>query len=402
MIFNKIDYYIPADSGDGGSRLDFVPHSPGLSVTADLIYFELKIVDIKKLGAPISSRLKQVTMEEIPHITSDLLDKLRKLNINSVYQLAVQIPSELAFEISDVTIDVEFAAKLIGNARKTLAENDIISKEFSTADDMLEKRNKISRYSTGSSGFDTFLNGGFETQSITEIAGEFGSGKSQICHTLCAAAIVLLEDESPDGADNGSTHSAPGSIIFIDTENTFHANRVYQIAEQKNLDPEDILKRIYHCNVYSSEQLEVLINDLPKFIEQYNTKLVIVDSIISLHRAEFSGLGTLAERQQRLGKMLNKLRRYADIYNIAVVITNQVVSYADGSHPGFDYMKAAGGNIVAHGSTYRIFLRKSGKNRAAIMDDSPSHPYQRVKFSISESGIQDVNSYKTEESDSAW
>ena len=100
--------------------------------------------------------------------------------------------------------------------------------------------------------------------------------------------------------------------------------------------------------------------------------------------------------------MLNKFRRYADIYNIAVVITNQVVSYPDGTHPGFDSMKAAGGNIVAHGSTYRIFLRKSGKNRVATMEDSPSQPYQRVKFSISESGIQDATSYKTDGSDSAW
>ena len=344
--------------------------------------------------AHISSRLKEVTMEDIPHITSDIIDRLRKLNINSVHQLAVQIPSELAFEISDVFIDIESAAKLIGNARKILTEKEIISKEFLTADDMLEKRNEISRYSTGSSNFDTFLNGGFETQSITEIAGEFGSGKSQICQTLCAAAISLMENSKLD------EQRPPHSIIFIDTENSFKANRVHQIAEQKNLDPEDILKRIYHCSVYSSEQLEVLINDLPKYIEQYNTKLVIIDSIISLHRAEFSGRGTLAERQQRLGKMLNKLKRYADIYNLAVAITNQVVSYPDGS--GFDYMKAAGGNTVAHSSTYRIFLRKSGKNRIATMFDSPSQPYQHVKFSISESGIQDAASYKTEESDSSW
>jgi DNA repair protein RadA len=342
------------------------------------------------------SRHNEVAMDKIQDITSDMLKKLRKLNINSVQQLAVQIPSELACEISDATIDVESAARLIGNARKILTENEALSKEFSTADDMLEKRNKISRYSTGSSNFDTFLNGGFETQSITEIAGEFGSGKSEICHTLCAAAIALMEDD----LDSSLIQKVPESIIFIDTENTFQANRVHQIAEQKNLDPEDILKRIYHCNVYSSDQLETLINDLPNFIEQYNSKLVIIDSIISLHRAEFSGRGTLAERQQRLGKMLNKLRRYADIYNIAVVITNQVVSYPDGS--GFDYMKAAGGNIVAHGSTYRIFLRKSGKNRTAIMEDSPSHPYQRVKFSISETGIQDATSYKTEEENSGW
>ncbi|MPZ07844.1 MAG: DNA repair and recombination protein RadA, partial [Nitrososphaeraceae archaeon] len=253
-------------------------------------------------------------MEKIPDITSDTLDKLRKLDINSVYQLAIQSPSELALEINDVYFDVESAARLIGNTRKILIENKILSKEFSTGDDLLEKRNKISRYSTGSSHFDAFLNGGFETQSITEIAGEFGSGKSQICHTLCAAAITLMKNDGLDANDNGcSTQRAPESIIFIDTENTFRADRVYQIAEQKNLDPKDILKRIYHCNVYSSEQLELLINDLPKSIEQYNTRLVIVDSIISLHRAEFSGRGTLAERQQRLGKMLNKLRRYADI-----------------------------------------------------------------------------------------
>jgi DNA repair protein RadA len=347
--------------------------------------------------AHISSRHKEVMMEEIDDITSDMLDKLRKLNINSVHQLAVQIPSELAFEINDAFIDIESAAKLIGNAHKILTENEIIAKEFSTADDMLETRNKISRYSTGSSNFDTFLNGGFETQLVTEIAGEFGSGKSQMCQTLCAAAIALMENNR---LDKQESQIPPHSIIFIDTENTFRANRVHQIAEQKSLDPEDILKRIYHCDVYSSEQLEVLIDDLPKFIEQYNTKLVIVDSIISLHRAEFSGRGTLAERQQRLGKMLNKLRRYADIYNIAVVITNQVVSYPDGS--GFDYMKAAGGNIVAHGSTYRIFLRKSGKNRVATMEDSPCQPYHHTKFSISESGIQDVSSYKTEGGDSAW
>jgi DNA repair protein RadA len=326
-----------------------------------------------------------------------MLDKLGELNINSVYQLAVQNPSELAWGLSNNFVDIHSAARLITNARKILTRNEILSKEFSTADDLLDRRNKISRYKTGSSNFDAFLNGGIETQSITEIACEFGSGKSQICHTLCAAAISLLKDDSLNDSDNEFSQRLPGSIIYIDTESSFQANRVHQITEQKNLDPEDILKRIYHCNVYSSEQLEALINDLPKFIEQYNTKLVIIDSIISLHRAEFSGQGTLTERQQRLGKMLNKLRRYADIYNIAIVITNQVVSYADSSHPGFDYMKAAGGNIVGHGSTYRIFLKRSGKNRTAIMQDSPSHPYQRVKFTISENGIEDANSYKTEE-----
>jgi DNA repair protein RadA len=344
----------------------------------------------------MASRLREVHMEEIPNITSDIIEKLKKLNINSVYQLAVQSPVELALEYEDTSLTIESVSKLIANARKILIENDVLANEFSTADEVLEKRNKLSRYIIGSKNFDRFLNGGFETQAITELVGEFGSGKSQICHTLCVAANQLIENGRHE-----ANHSATGNIIFVDSENTFRADRVHQIAEQRGLDPLLILEKIFHCKVYSSEHLESVIDDLDKSIEQYNAKIVIIDSIISLHRAEFSGRGTLAERQQRLGKMLNKLRRYADIYNLAVIITNQVVSSPDSLHPSFDYMKAAGGNIMGHGSTYRIFLKRSGKNRTAIMEDSPSHAYQRVKFSITENGIQDADSYKME-SDSAW
>jgi len=117
----------------------------------------------------MSNYIKEVAIQDIPDIASDTLDRLRKINIKSVYQLAVQSPSELALEISDTSVDVDSAARLIANARKTLTENEILSKEFLTAGDLLEKRNKISRYSTGSENFDAFLNGGFETQAITEI-----------------------------------------------------------------------------------------------------------------------------------------------------------------------------------------------------------------------------------------
>jgi len=352
----------------------------------------------------MSNRLKEVIIEDIPNITSDTVDRLKKLNINSVYQLAVQTPSELVLEISDGLFGIGEASNLIGNARKILTDRQILSKEFSTADDMLEKRNKISRYTTGSEKFDAFLNGGIESQAITEITGEFGSGKSQICHALCVAANNLVENSKLGDSDENKQSKAE-TIIFIDTENTFRVDRVYQIAEQNGFDPLIILQKIYHCKIFNSEELESLINNLDKFIEQYNAKLVIVDSIISHHRAEFSGRGTLAERQQRLGKMLNKLRRYADIYNIAVVITNQVVSYTDNPQFGSDYIKPAGGNIMGHSSTYRIFLKRSGKNRIATMFDSPYHPNQQTKFAISDDGIRNATSYKSPENDggdSTW
>jgi DNA repair protein RadA len=107
-----------------------------------------------------------------------------------------------------------------------------------------------------------------------------------------------------------------------------------------------------------------------------------------LHRAEFAGRGTLADRQQRLNGMLHKIIRLAEIFNIAVVITNQVQSSPDTFFG--DPTKAAGGNIIAHSSTYRLYLRKSGENRIAKMMDSPYHPYSDTRFTINEKGADDI------------
>jgi DNA repair protein RadA len=219
--------------------------------------------------------------------------------------------------------------------------------------------------------------GGIETQAVTEFYGEFGSGKSQICHTLCATARQPTES---GGMDSG--------VIYIDTEGTFRPERVEQIARSRGLDHRHILKSVAVCKVYNSSHLELIIKDLGKYVNDFNAKLVIIDGIISLHRAEFLGRGTLADRQQRLNGMLHKIIRLAEIFNIAVVITNQVQSSPDTFFG--DPTKAAGGNIVAHSSTYRLYLRKSGENRVAKMMDSPYHPYSDTRFTINEKGADDI------------
>ena len=156
-----------------------------------------------------------------------------------------------------------------------------------------------------------------------------------------------------------------------------------------SLDAEEIMKKIFVCRIYYSAHLEAVIRSLAKYIEQYNARLVIIDSIISLHRAEFSGRETLAERQQRLNSILHKLIRLAEIYNVAVVYTNQVQAQPDNLFGG-NSMIAAAGNIMAHASTYRIFLRKAGHNRIATMLVSPYHAYSQVRFTIGEQGIEDL------------
>jgi DNA repair protein RadA len=174
-------------------------------------------------------------------------------------------------------------------------------------------------------------------------------------------------------------------VIYIDTERTFKPERLEQIASARGLDHGHVLKGVAVCKVYNSSHLELVVKDLGKYISNFNAKLVIIDGII-LHRAEFAGRGTLADKQQRLDSMLHKIIRLAEIFNIAVVITNQVAT----PDTFFGDPTTAGGNIVSHSSTYRIYLRKSEENRLAKMMGSPYHPYSDTIFIINEKGADDI------------
>jgi DNA repair protein RadA len=331
---------------------DVMPHTSSASPTV----VDLEIQDIEGVGPTTAKKLKEA-------------------GIISVMDLAVASSDELAVDINS---SKETAATFIMAAQRLLRESNILEKEFVTAESALEKRKALMRCSTGSRALDELLLGGIETQAVTEFYGEFGSGKSQICHTLAAIATQPTEA----GGLNG------GGVIYIDTEGTFRPERLNQIARARELEPSHVLKNVAVCKVYNSSHLELIIKDLGKYINDFNAKLVIIDSIISLHRAEFAGRGTLADRQQRLNSLLHKVIRLSEIFNIAVVITNQVQSSPDTFFG--DPTKAAGGNVIGHASTYRIYLRKSGENRTARMIDSPYHPYSDAKFTLNEKGTDDL------------
>jgi DNA repair protein RadA len=313
-------------------------------------------------------------LKDIEGIGPTTAEKLKEAGIISVLELAVTSADQLAI---DIGCSKDTAATYIMESQRLLRKSNVLEKEFVPASSLLEKRKSMLRCSTGSSALDELLTGGIETQSVTEFYGEFGSGKSQVCFTLCAMAKQPISEGGLDGG-----------VIYIDTEGTFRPERLDQIARARGFDPMSVLKNVALCKVYNSSHLELIIKDLGKYVNAFNAKLVIIDSIISLHRAEFSGRGTLADRQQRLNSILHKLIRLAEIFNIVIVITNQVQSSPDTFFG--DPTKAAGGNVIGHTSTYRIYLRKSGENRIAKMVDSPYHPYSDIRFTVNEKGVDDV------------
>lgn len=118
-----------------------------------------------------------------------------------------------------------------------------------------------------------------------------------------------------------------------------------------------------------------------------------MDSATALYRTDYSGRGELAARQQHMARFLRALQKVADEFGVAVVITNQVVAQVDGGAMfAVDPKKPIGGNIIAHASQTRLYLRKGrAENRICKIYDSPCLPEAEATFSIMADGIRDAS-----------
>ncbi|EPB84522.1 DNA repair protein rhp51 [Mucor circinelloides 1006PhL] len=268
-------------------------------------------------------------------------------------------------------------------ADRILAEAaKIVNLGFTTAMDVHQRRQEIVTITTGSAELDRILGGGIETGSITELFGEFRTGKSQLCHTLAVTAQL------PVAMGGGE-----GKCLFIDTEGTFRPSRILSIANKYSLNGEETLDNIAYARAYNTDHQTSLLIQAAAMMSEARFSILIVDSAMALYRTDFAGRGELAARQIHLGQFLRQLQRLADEFGVAVVITNQVVSQVDGGASMFnpDPKKPAGGNIIAHASCTRLQLRKGrGENRICKIYDSPSLAESECTFAIMEDGISDA------------
>jgi len=308
-------------------------------------------------------------LESLNGVGSTIASKLRAAGYTTIEAIAVTPPLEIA---EKTKLGFNTILKIQNAARKML------STDFRTAQEYYEIRKNMKRCTTGCKKLDEILGGGVETQALTELIGEYGSGKTQICMMLSVTAQLPYEKGGLEG-----------KVAFIDTEGTFMPERIYQIASGLGLEPSEVASNILVARAYNSSHQCLLIDRLFTLCPENNVKLVIVDSMISHFRGEYIGRETLSERQQKLNQYLHKLIRLAEAYNLAVVITNQVQSnpaafYGDPNRP-------AGGNVMAHACTHRVYLRRGSKGvRVAKIIDSPYLPEREAYFRITEKGIVDA------------
>lgn len=311
---------------------------------------------------------KYESIEDIPGIGPATAEKLREVGFHTVESLATATIKELMA----VGIGEKQAAKIISEARSSIALT------FIKADELIKMRKNVLRLTTGSRALDELLGGGIETQTITEFYGEYGVGKSILCHQL---AVNVQLPVGRGGLDGGA--------LYIDTEQTFRPEWILRMANHLGLDPDQVAQRIIYSEAYNSDHQILLLEKADKVIKENNVRLIIIDSLTAHFRSEYLGREMLAERQQKLNNHMHKLLRLARAFNAAAVVTNQVMSKPDqffsvGVEP-------VGGHVVAHTSHTRVFLRKtSGQVRIARLVSSPYLPEGERVFKITEEGIVDV------------
>ena len=309
-----------------------------------------------------------VELDELDGVGEATAEKLREAGYDSIESLAVATTGEL---MDAAEIGMRMAVRIINSAR------DAAKMGYEKATEVMERRKHIGRILTGSPAFDKMIGGGVETQSITEVYGEFGSGKSQLAHQLCVN-VQLPPEKGGLGA----------KAIYIDTENTFRPERIEQMAKAAGLDTKEALDNIYVARACTTDHQILLADKANDIAKQGGFKLIVVDSLTSLFRTEYCGRGALAERQQKLGQHLAALHKLAEMYDMAVFVTNQVQSRPDIFFG--DPTKPVGGHILGHSATARIYLRKSKANtRVANLVDHPGLPPESATFQIVEAGIRD-------------
>jgi len=309
------------------------------------------------------------SIQDLPGIGPQAAEKLISAGYKSLEAMAVASPMELIEAAGLGQITAEKAIK---------AARDALEMGFETADVLAEKRKHVGRITTGSKEVDTLMGGGIETQSITEVYGKYASGKSQWCFET---AVTVQLPQEKGGLE--------GNCLYIDSENSFRPERVIQVANYLGLDSAEVLKNIFVARAYNADHQMLLAEKAEEMVKEKNIRLIIVDSLTAQFRAEYIGRGMLANRQQKLNKHLRALQRLAEMYNIAVLVTNQVMQRPDILFG--DPTAPIGGEIVAHASKTRLYLRKSkADKRVAKLVDSPSLPDGEALYRITENGIEDV------------
>lgn len=343
---------------------------------------------------------EDLQIDDFNGVGSGTAEKLRNEGYKTWNQIAMERPSQLA-EIKGVGEST--AESMVLEAREKLQVGGIQTAQ--SKKEVIETMDRLSIVVDGKyrpdvdpehedfvepNEVNSLFGGGIEKGCITEVNGKYGAGKSQVTHQICVNVQLPKEFGGLDS-----------QAMFIDTEDTFRPERIEQMVlglpdnvlenelERRGIDgslddPESrdelVESFLSNINFISATDSEDQIRSVEELVEpfivdsldsEWPVGLVVVDSLTAHFRAEFTGRGSLANRQQKLGEHLGVLDSIASTYDIPVVITNQMVD-SPGTAFG-DPKSAIGGNIVGHRVRFRTRVEKRGGEKRVLKMVKAAH-----------------------------
>ena len=153
-------------------------------------------IEVEKNEAPVEEEVptmeeeeEKVTIEDLPGVGPATAEKLREAGFEELLALAVMSPGDLAEEAE---LGEAVSAKIIAAAKKMANIGGFVS-----GDALLERRREVQKLCSKVQSIDDLLGGGFETQALVEVYGEFGSGKTQIGHQLAVNCTLPVDQGGP-------------------------------------------------------------------------------------------------------------------------------------------------------------------------------------------------------------
>ncbi len=319
----------------------------------------------------------RVSVEKLG-LDRDILDRLIARGLTFVDDVLWFHPARLSELLG---LDVQVTAEILERAFKVLEESSR-GGMFVKSSELTEVEVRKRFLHSGSTGLDRILSGGFATGEVTELVGEYRTGKSQVCFTVLATVFLAPED--------GGLNDGDISAVIIDSEHTFNVERLKAILERFDLD-ESVLDRILVGRPTNSIHQRRMINELFNVVKRENVKLVVVDSLTKLPRVDFSSRRELYDRQRLILDMVETLRRIARTYDIPILVTNQVTADpSDDSLPEISRAKPIGGHVLAHNVDTRLYLEYVDRNlRRVKVIDSSWLPPGETNIKITDMGIMD-------------
>jgi RecA/RadA recombinase len=323
---------------------------------------------------------KEILLTDIKGIGEVTAEKLREKDI-TVEKLAIMRPEELASELQitkkaakDIVNDAKFKALASIVPVRTFAEQERHIKEV------------VQRIPTGSVELDKILGGGWRTESLHLLKGEYSSGKSQLAMQAAINCLKYLKRK----------------VIWIETETgTFAPDRLKEMAKAEGLeidgDTDFLLVPSTGTSTPYSQFLayERAIQMMEE--RKLDVGVFIVDSFNATFREFYSGREMFPDRAREEARHLGFLDNIAAKYNMAIILTAQVMDIPDSGGQLGERVKtghtqrAYGGNVLFHWCTYILSLDQlSGTDWEAVLADAPDRPKAKCRFRIVSAGVRDI------------